>query len=209
MYGDEEEVLDTELLYIFKNWEMFLQLLDTSNPSDVASNYRGAETVIFTRRWRPSTFTLEPFVDTPLSQFNRIELGRILGEASGLSPDKIEIAKAPGTFPCEGSLLGIHDEITWVPLLTTDGDIDDGAFKYPCNVQTDGDVVYWREKGEPLKKLTEQERREILGRENADSAATGTSYSTVSTSPRKERPLRIFIDSPKSSVKETIEPDLD
>ncbi len=211
VYGDEEEVLDTELLYIFKNWEMFLQLLDVNNPHDVASNYRGVETVIFTRRWRPSTFTLEPFVDMPLVKFNRIELGRRLSDLSGLSIDKIEIAKAPGTFPCEGSLFSIHEDITWTPLLTNDGELDDGSFKYPCSVQTDGDIVYWREKGEPLKKLTEQERREILGRENADSAATGTSsYSTVSASPRKERPLRIFIDSPKSSiVKETIEPDLD
>jgi ubiquitin carboxyl-terminal hydrolase 47 len=209
VYGAEEEVLDTELLYIFKNWEMFLQLLDVNNPLELSSNYRGAETVIFTRRWRPSTFTLEPFVDTPLAEFNRIVLGRKLSEVSGLKPEQIEIAKAPGTFPCEGSLLGIHDDITWVPLLTTGSD-DDGSFKYPCSVQTDGDVVYWREKGEPLKKLTEQERREILSRENTDSTASGTSYSTVSASPRKERPLRIFIDSPKSSsVKETIEPDLD
>ena len=209
VYGDEEEVLDTELLYIFKNWEMFLQLLDVNNPSDLSSNYRGAETGIFTRRWRPSTFTLEPFVDTPLAELNRIMLGRKLYEMSGLKPDQIEIAKAPGTFPCEGSLLGIHDDITWVPLMTTGLD-DDSSFKYPCCVQTDGDVVYWREEGEPLKKLTEQERRDILSRENTDSTASRTSYSTVSASPRKERPLRIFIDSPKSSsVKETIEPDLD
>lgn len=209
VYGDENEVLDTELLYIFKNWEMFLQVLDVNDPYDVASKYRGAETVIFTRRWRPSTFTLEPFVDTPLAEFNRIVLGKKLFEMSGLKPDQIEIAKAPGTFPCEGSLLGIHDDITWVPLLTTGFD-DDGSFKYPCSVQTDGDVVYWREKGELLKKLTEQERREILSRENTDASVSGTSYPSVSASPRKERPLRIFIDSPKStSVKETVEPDLD
>lgn len=209
VYGDENEVLDTELLYIFKNWEMFLQVLDVNDPYDVASKYRGAETVIFTRRWRPSTFTLEPFVDTPLAEFNRIVLGKKLFEMSGLNSDQIEIAKAPGTFPCEGSLLGIHDDITWVPLLTTGFD-DDGSFKYPCSVQTDGDVVYWREKGELLKKLTEQERREILSRENTDASVSGTSYPSVSASPRKERPLRIFIDSPKStSVKETVEPDLD
>ena len=209
VYGDEEEVLDTDLLYIFKNWEMFLQLLDINNPYDLASNYREAETVIFTRQWCPSTFTLGPFVDTPLRYFTRIELGRMLSESSGLSVDKIEIAKAPGSFPCEGSLFSIHDDITWIPLLT-EGEPDDGSFKYPCNVQTDGDVVYWREKGEPLKKLTDQERREILGRENADSATGTSSYSTVSASPRKERPLRIFIDSPKSSVvKESAEPDLD
>lgn len=211
VYGEEDEVLDTELLYIFKNWEMYLQLLDVNNPKDLATNYRGAETVIFTRRWRPSTYCLEPFVDTPLMNFNRIELARVLSEISGLTADKIEIAKAPGTFPCDGSLLSIHEDITWVPLLGPDGDIDDGSFKYPCNVQSDGDVVYWRDKGEPLKKLTEQERREILGRENSDSmATTSTSYSTVSASPRKERPLRIFIDSPKSSIaKESIEPELD
>lgn len=188
---------------------MFLQLLDVNNPSDVASNYQKAQLVIFTRRWRPSTFTLEPLVDTPLLNPDRFELARVLGEASGLSADKIEIAKAPGIFPCEGPLLGVHDDISWTPLLATDGSIDDGFFKYPCNVHADGDVVYWREKGEPLKKLSDQERREILFRENFDNLTGTSSYSTASASPRKERPLRIFIDSPKSSVKETVEPDLD
>ncbi len=77
--------METELLYIFKNWEMFLQLLDVNNPFELSFNYRGAETVIFTRRWRPSTFTLEPFVDTPLAEFNRTVLGRKLSEVSGLN----------------------------------------------------------------------------------------------------------------------------
>lgn len=165
-----------ELFVNFSNWKtMFLQLLDVNNPHDVASNYRGAQMAIFTRRWRPSTFTLEPFVDIPLVNFNCRGLGRKLSGLSGVSPEKIEIAKAPGEFPCEGSLLSIHEYLKWTPLLTNDGEyVGDSSYQCPCCVEAYGNVIYWREKGEPLKKLTEQERREILERENADSATTGT-----------------------------------
>lgn len=208
VYGDEEDLLNYELMNLYKNWEMFIQVLDFDNPEDVAAKYEGAEMVVFTRRWRPSTFTLEPFVDTPLRSLSRIELGQLLTKMSGLSPENIEIAKAPGTFPCEGSLLAIHDDITWVPLVSADEETDHGSFKPPCDIGWDGAVIYWRDKNEPLKKLTEPERREIISKESWDSTGS-SSYTAVSASPRKERPLRIFIDSPKSSVKESTEPDLD
>lgn len=202
-------MLDTEMMCIFKNWEMFLQILDLNNPEEVAAKFQGAETVIFTRRWRPSAFALDDLVDTPLFEFKRVELGKILSKASGVPLDRIEIAKVSGTFPCEPSLFGIQDNLTWVPVAA--GPDDDGAFKYPCNVQTDGEVVLWRDKSEALKKLTDQERREIERREGADASGGGaSSYSTVSPSSRKERPLRILLDSPKTSIsKEATEPELD
>ena len=206
VFGDEDDIIDTDQMNLYKNWEMFLQMLDADDADDVAAKYRDAEIVVFTRRWRPSAFTLEPFVDMPLRYLSRVELGEHLCKISGLAADSIEIAKAPGTFPCEGSLLAIHDDITWVPLLSDDEGTDHGSFKPPCDVGLDGAVIFWREKGEPLKKLTDAERRDILAKENSDST---TSYSSVATSPRKERPLRIFIDSPESKVKESIEPELD
>ena len=196
------------MMSIFKSWEMFIQVLDLNNPNEVAGKYRGAETVIFTRRWRPSAFALDDLADTPLFEFKRSELGRILSRSSDVPFENIEIAKVSGTFPCEPSLFGIHDNLTWVPVVA--GPDDDGAFKYPCNVQTDGEVVFWRDKTEPLKKLTDQERREIERREGGDSAGGGASYSNASPSSRKERPLRILLDSPKTSIsKDITEPDLD
>ena len=189
MYGDEEDALDTEMLYIFKNWEMFLQLLDPEKSDDVVSNYRGSEICIFARRWRPSTLTLEPFVDVPLAALSRIELGKKLSEMNAISIERIEITKAPGSFPCEGSVLTIHEDTTWCPLTCEDGST---VFKWPCSVQNDGDVVYWRDKDEEVKKLSEQERKEILRKENGDAPVDRT-YATSSSS-RKERPLKIFVD---------------
>ena len=71
-------------------------------------------------------------------------------------------------------------------------------FKWPCCIQNDGDIVYWRHKEEPLKKLTDEERKEIWRKENGGDSVPGdtTSPATVSSSPRKERPLRIFLDTP-------------
>ena len=193
------------MMYIFKNWEMFLQTLDLEDPKDLALNYRGADMVLFTRRWRPSTYTLERFIDVPLPTFTRAELGKKLSELSGgtVPVDHIEVAKAPGTFPCEGSLLGIHDDLTWVSVLAEDGST---TFKWPCSIQNDGDVVYWRDNNEELKKLTDAERKEILRRENGGedpTATSSTSNYSVNTSPRKERPLRIFLDEPGSTTTAT------
>lgn len=184
---------------------MYAQVLDLTNEYDVAANYSNANTVIFTRRWHPSTLTLDKFIDTPLTSLDRMELGRMLTNMSELPAERIEIAKAPGTFPCEGSLLAIQDEISWSPLLSDDGS---STFKYPCSIQSDGDVLYWRDKDELVKKLTEQERREMLRRENSDSG-NPTSVTTTYSSSRKERPLRIFLDSPSTSVKQNQEPELD
>jgi len=120
VYGEDEETIDTSLPYLSKNWEMYLQVLDLNNPDAMAKNYRGADTTIFARRWRPSTYTLEAFVDIPLTTVSQLELGEKLAKISQLPVDSIEIAKAPGTFPCEGSVLNIHDDITWVTLSSDD-----------------------------------------------------------------------------------------
>ena len=120
MYGEDEETIDTSLPYLSKNWEMYLQVLDLNNPEAVALNYRDADTTIFARRWRPSSYTLEELVDIPLTAISQLELGEKLTKISQLPVDSIEIAKAPGTFPCEGSVLNIHDDITWIALSSED-----------------------------------------------------------------------------------------
>jgi len=120
VYGDDEETIDTSLPYVSKNWEMYLQVLDLDNPEALAVNYRGADTTIFARRWRPSSYTLEELVDIPLSALSQLELGEKLAKISQLPIESIEIAKAPVTFPCEGSVLNIHDDITWVALRSDD-----------------------------------------------------------------------------------------
>ena len=99
---------------------MYLQVLDLNNPEAVALNYRDADTTIFARRWRPSSYTLEELVDIPLTAISQLELGEKLTKISQLPVDSIEIAKAPGTFPCEGSVLNIHDDITWIALSSED-----------------------------------------------------------------------------------------
>lgn len=50
---------------------------------------------------------------------------------------------------------------------------------------------FFRDKNEPVKRLTTEERLEISKKENASS--TTSTYS----SPRRERGLKIYLDSPK------------
>ena len=195
VYGDEDELVDPDKMYIYKNsWEMFLQVLD--RPGLEAAHFRGAETSVFTRRWRPSTLTLEEMVDTPLATLNRAALAAALA-TEDLPGQRIEIARAAGTFPCDGSLLAVQEELSWTPLLDEqDEEGRSSDFRYPCNIQTDGEMIYWREKGEQLKPMTEAERRDLARRDlNGVDMASSTAPST-SYSPRKERPLRILLDSP-------------
>lgn len=200
VYGEEEELVDTEKMGIYKNsWEMFLQVLD--RPDQEAASYRDADTVIFTRRWRPSTVTLEEMVDIPLPTLSRRALAAALSASSGedLPGHRIEIAKATGTFPCDGSLLAVHEELNWTALLD-ERDEEGGSsdFRYPCYIQSDGEVIYWREKGEQLKPMTDAERRDLARRDlnGADMTSSSAGATATSYSPRKERPLKILLDSP-------------
>lgn len=52
-------------------------------------------------------------------------------------------------------------------------------------------LVHIRNKTEPVKQLTTEERMEISKKENAITSTTST------YSPRRERGLKIYLDSPK------------
>jgi hypothetical protein len=153
-YSNDEKVIDTKRMVILKDWELYMQVLDLNDENETAAKYPASCTALFTRRWYPSTLKLGDFVSTPLPRLDRIELARVLTTSSGLPPERIEIAKAPGQFPCEESCsIG---KVAWVSLLSHDGSPE---FKHPCNIEIDGDVVYWRDKDEKSKMVTKKKRR--------------------------------------------------
>ncbi|GFY64316.1 ubiquitin carboxyl-terminal hydrolase 47 [Trichonephila inaurata madagascariensis] len=167
------------------NWEMFLEVLPDAEP--VASN---KQLTLFSRLWHPAAYKLDPFKEIVLDDTKFETLLHKLHEISGIPVECIELAKGQGTFPCEVSLLTIHNELEW---LTQQPSVS----SWPLCISDDGQVVYYRDTREELKKLTEEEKREISNKENARSNKNLKSY----YSPRKEKALKIYTgDSPSNTT---------
>ncbi|XP_067012676.1 ubiquitin carboxyl-terminal hydrolase 47 isoform X2 [Anabrus simplex] len=183
VYLDDQRFDDD--ISLFSNWEMFLQELP--GPEVVTSH---SQLLLFVRRWCPSSLELKPFDEVLLDGTTVEELKSKLSTLSGIPAENIEFAKGPSSFPCEMSVLNIHNELDWNPQTTTlDG--------WPLNIFEDGHVIFYRDSREEVKQLTNEERREITSKENSRGGKLGT----VSTySPRKERALKIYLDpSPRKS----------
>ncbi|KFM79478.1 Ubiquitin carboxyl-terminal hydrolase 47, partial [Stegodyphus mimosarum] len=157
------------------NWELFLEVLLDAEP--VTSPKQIA---LFTRMWHPSMYQLDPFKEIVLDDGKVDTLKKKLSEISGVPEEFVEFAKGQGTFPCETSLLSIHKELEW--------QTQTPSLNWPLCQSDDGHVIYYRDKREELKKLSEEEKREITNKENARSNKNlKTNYS-----PRKEKALKIY-----------------
>ncbi|XP_071791463.1 ubiquitin carboxyl-terminal hydrolase 47-like [Asterias amurensis] len=170
---------------IFTNWEVFVEILERDEPLVDPTHL-----VLFVRRWRPSEFKLDPFEEVLLSDCTVAELKKRLSALSDISPENIDFAKGKGTFPCEVSLLEMQSDLEWNPQVTS-------LNSWPLYISDDGAVIYYCDRSEPIKELTEEEKQEIQKKENSRLAKTTTKPSYPS--PRKERALKIYTDSTSSS----------
>lgn len=170
---------------IFPNWEVFLEILD--KPDELRSMQQLA---IYLRRWRPSTFILEPFQEVVLLYQSVDELRQKVSDVSGILLENVEFAKGKGTFPCETSVLEIHTDLDWNPRVTS-------LSVWPLYICDDGHVIYYRDKTEELADLSAEKKREIQQKENIRLSRYNQ---RLSYSPRKERALKIYTeDHPPSS----------
>ncbi|CAN7994990.1 unnamed protein product, partial [Ixodes hexagonus] len=170
----------------FLAYEVFLEVLP--GPEKVVSS---SNVVVYVRRWRPSSFTIDPLEEVVLEERTVDALKDALSSLSGLPQDNIEIAKCPGPFPGVVSSLTVHADMEWystAPSLSS----------WPLYISEDGSVVLYRDRMEPLKELTEEEKREISSRENVRQNLQTT------TSVRKERALKIYTGSPPSNAAGTL-----
>ncbi|XP_077493816.1 ubiquitin carboxyl-terminal hydrolase 47-like isoform X2 [Amblyomma americanum] len=169
---------------MFLSHKVFLEVLP--GPEKVLAS---SSLALFVRRWRPSTFTFDPLDEVVLTERTFGALKEALSELSGLQPDVIEVSKCPGQFPCPVSSLTVHSEMEWhsnAPSLTS----------WPLYISDDGLVVLYRDRTEPLKELTEEEKQEISSRENFRSPKGVKAV----PSPRKERALKIYTGSPPNDT---------
>ncbi|GBM25505.1 Ubiquitin carboxyl-terminal hydrolase 47 [Araneus ventricosus] len=168
------------------NWDIYLEVLPDAEP--VTSE---KQLTVFTRLWHPAAYKLDPLKEIVLDDTNFETLLHELEKISGIPAEFIEIAKGQGTFPCEMSLLSVHSELEWLSEQPS-------VSSWPLCISDDGHVIFYRDKREELKKLTEEEKREISNKENAK---TNKNNPKAAYSPRKEKALKIYtLDSPSSTT---------
>ncbi|XP_062327150.1 ubiquitin carboxyl-terminal hydrolase 47 isoform X1 [Osmerus eperlanus] len=168
-----------EDINISSNWEVFLEVLN--EPEKMKSM---SQLAVLTRRWRPAQMKLEPFQEVVLESSSVEELKEKLSEISGILLENLEFAKGRGTFPCDISVMEIHQDLDWNPKVST-------LNVWPLYICDDGAVVFYRDSTEEPMDLSEDERSELLKRESSRLLKTGH---RVSYSPRKEKALKIYLD---------------
>uniref|UniRef100_M3ZLS5 Ubiquitin carboxyl-terminal hydrolase 47 n=1 Tax=Xiphophorus maculatus TaxID=8083 RepID=M3ZLS5_XIPMA len=166
-----------EDISISSNWEVFLEVLDDSEKMKSMS-----QLAILTRKWNPATMKLGPFQEAILESSSVEELKEKLSEMSDIPLENLEFAKGRGTFPCDISVLEIHQDLDWNPKVST-------LNVWPLYICDDGAVVFYS-RDEPLE-LSEDERNELMKKESSRLLKTGH---RVSYSPRKEKALKIYLD---------------
>uniref|UniRef100_A0A670HU39 Ubiquitin carboxyl-terminal hydrolase 47 n=1 Tax=Podarcis muralis TaxID=64176 RepID=A0A670HU39_PODMU len=168
-----------EDINISSNWEVFLEILDGAEKMKSMS-----QLAVLSRRWRPSEMKLDPFQEVVLESSSVDELKEKLSEISGILLENIEFAKGRGTFPCEISILEIHQDLDWNPKVST-------LNVWPLYICDDGAVIFYRDKTEEVVELTEEQRNELMKKESSRLQKTGH---RVTYSPRKEKALKIYLD---------------
>ncbi|XP_077482778.1 ubiquitin carboxyl-terminal hydrolase 47 [Stigmatopora argus] len=168
-----------EDISISSNWEVFLEILIDHEKMKSMS-----QLAVLTRRWNASSMTLGSFQEVILETSNVDELKEKLSEMSEIPLEKLEFAKGRGTFPCDISVLEIHQELDWNPKVSA-------LNMWPLYICDDGAVVFYRDSTEELMELSEDERNELMKKESSRLLKTGH---RVSYSPRKEKALKIYLD---------------
>ncbi|XP_063802500.1 ubiquitin carboxyl-terminal hydrolase 47 isoform X3 [Pseudophryne corroboree] len=164
---------------ISSNWEVFLEVLEGNEKMKSMSQLS-----LLTKRWRPSQLTLDPFQEIVLETNSVDELREKICEISGLPMENLEFAKGRGAFPCDISVLEIHQDLDWNPKVST-------LNGWPLYISDDGAVIFYRDDGEELVELTDEQRNELMKKESSRLQKTGH---RVTCSPRKEKALKIYLD---------------
>lgn len=174
VYTDEQKV--GEEVAITNSSDMILQEVEDL-PSVTPTHYN--DVVLLIRRWHPSEMKLGKMQEVLFA--NKCELKNLLSKISEIPEDNIEYVKIQSRDSV--SVLQIHS-LQWMSTPNRSDDYNSTSFQ-------DGNVLYYRDKTEPLAELTAEERKELTKKDIRSSSTY---------SPRKERALKIYVDaSPKKA----------
>eukprot|EP00117_Sycon_ciliatum_P005815 scpid21883/ scgid2680/ Ubiquitin carboxyl-terminal hydrolase 47; Deubiquitinating enzyme 47; Ubiquitin thioesterase 47; Ubiquitin-specific-processing protease 47 len=172
-------LLDTmkfeEDISVYTNWDVFLQVLP--EPECMTSSL---QTIVFVRRWRPSSYSLGPWKEIVLHDKLPNTLKDAISVLSAIPAERVKIARGRGSFPCDTALLDMPDQ-DWDPDVRSLGD-------YPVNLSDDGVVFFYCDSEEKLQNLSDERRKDI---QKQDTARFGN-QSTVSSYYFREKALKIY-----------------
>lgn len=169
-----------ENIKVYASFEVFLEILE--GPERMTSpDYLS----LYVRHWHPSTLTLDVPKEVVLEESTVEHLKQEICEVSGIPVENLELCKGRGQFPCESSILEIHEsDFGWASDMTSLG-------ASPLLISDDGAVVYYRDKTEELLEISEEKKQEIMTKENAKSNSSTTRVGRFS---HKEKALKIYTD---------------
>lgn len=85
--------------------------------------------------------------------------------------EDIEFAKGRGTFPCDISVLDIHQDLDWNPKMST-------LNVWPLYICDGGTVIFYRDKTEEVMELTDEQRNQVMKKESSQLQKTGHCVTT-------------------------------
>ncbi|XP_065359393.1 ubiquitin carboxyl-terminal hydrolase 47 isoform X2 [Calliphora vicina] len=158
---------------------------------DAIANTDDNSLTIFVRRWHPDTLQLDKFQEVTLHKNS--EMRQTISKLSGIPEDNVAYTKVNGYFPYTNvSLLTINSAMTWFSVPST---LD----KYPLSSAVSGNMFFYKDDKAEMKELTTEERREMSTKEKIRLDRLGC-MSSSRFSPRRERALKIYLDSPATTA---------
>ncbi|XP_017034197.2 ubiquitin carboxyl-terminal hydrolase 47 isoform X1 [Drosophila kikkawai] len=155
---------------------------------------------IFVRRWCPAKMEFGKFQEITLDPDS--EIRRSLSQISDIPVDKLSYMKVNSNFPCTSiSAVSVNDSGSWYSVPAS---VD----KYPLNTTQAANIYLYKDKSVPSRELTLEERRQMNAKEKARLDRVGC-VSTTRYSQRRERALKIYLDSPEKSSNMTASAPMD
>ncbi|XP_037723326.1 ubiquitin carboxyl-terminal hydrolase 47 isoform X1 [Drosophila subpulchrella] len=155
---------------------------------------------IFVRRWCPAKLEFGKFQEITLDQDS--EIRRSLSQICNITVDKLSYMKINSNFPCTSiSALSVNESSSWYSVPAS---LD----KYPLNSTQTGNIYLYKDRTVPARELSLDERRQMNAREKARLDRVGC-VSTTRYSQRRERALKIYLDSPEKSSNVTASAPMD
>ena len=163
-----------EDIYIYANWEVYLQPLTEPEPMK-----RSLETAVFVRRWFPSSLSMGPWEEVILPDLDVDSLLKVISEMSSIPAGNISYVRARGTFPSDTSVLEMAEQ-DWNPKVRL-------LNQFPVHLSDDGGVIFYYNTEEKWLDITSEKRREIQKEESSRFSSSYSSRWSV-----KEKALKIY-----------------
>ncbi|XP_060658375.1 ubiquitin carboxyl-terminal hydrolase 47 isoform X1 [Drosophila nasuta] len=144
---------------------------------------------IFVRRWCPQKWEFGKFQEITLEKDSEIK--SCLAKICDISIDNLSYVKVNSNFPYTSiSAVSVNDTMSWSS--------DPVSMEmYPlCSTQC-GNMYLYKDKSVAVRELSEEERRSLNNKEKARLDRLGCISSTTRYSQRRERALKIYLDSPE------------